>query len=67
MKWNIKKDKFPELDESHTVKTIYNTAIVNGNLSISWLWSNPKLDILAAGIRVFSINKNGTLSFFRVC
>lgn len=60
-KIEYKKSEFPELDESYSMETVYNTAVLNGNLSVSLLVSNTPLNLQAVGVRVFSINKNGIL------
>ena len=60
-KIEYKKEDFPELDESHVVKVIYNSMIVNGNLSASLLWSSSVIKSPIAGIKVFSVTERGTL------
>ena len=56
-----KKEDFPDLDKSHVVKVIYNSMIVNDNLSASLLWSSSVIKSPIAGIKVFSITERGTL------
>ena len=65
-KMMYKKRENPELDKTHTVRTIYNTAIVNGNLSVSIFWSSSKMKALVVGLKVFSINEGGNLILERI-
>ena len=63
---DYKKSEFRELDESYSTETIYNTAILNGNLSVSLLVSKTQMNLQAVGLKVYSIDKKGNLIFERI-